>query len=280
MEIRESLESLGVQVIREANGNLLCLCPFHDDHAPSLSVRCSDGLWICFAGCGQGTWRSLVQRLGGSGEEDVSFRDPVPSRSNKPDAPGKIPPYITNRVPTWILERGFTKETLKTYRCGYSAYYDALVIPLLGAPALCYRVSPAWEEKVPKYRYTKGFKAHSYFYGWWNVDLSPGFVILVEGPLDLLWLRQHGWQNSLAFLGGGKLGKWQVQSLLALNVPVLLATDNDEAGRQTATKISKQIAKLPCSVVPWEHAPQAKDVAELSADRLSELITLGRSYLP
>jgi 5S rRNA maturation endonuclease (ribonuclease M5) len=277
MDIREALASLGVTVVRESNGNLLCLCPFHDDHNPSLSVRESDGLWICFGGCGQGTWNQLTKRLGGW-EETVEFSS---TRSPNPRSgpAGKVPPYLTNKVPTWVLERGFSKETLREYRCGYSAYYDALVIPLLGAPALCYRVSPAWEDKVPKYRYTKGFKAHSYFYGWWNVDLTPGFLILVEGPLDLLWLRQNGYYNSLSFLGGGKLGVWQLRSVHALGVPILLAADNDKAGEETARKIASQL-RLRSAGIKWaELGVTAKDVAELDPDALHMVISVSSESL-
>jgi DNA primase len=31
------------------------LCPFHDDHNPSLSVNDEKNYWKCFAGCGSGS---------------------------------------------------------------------------------------------------------------------------------------------------------------------------------------------------------------------------------
>lgn len=43
------------------------LCPFHDDHDASLSVRLDDprGFWRCFAGCGAGDLVSFHQRQTG-----------------------------------------------------------------------------------------------------------------------------------------------------------------------------------------------------------------------
>lgn len=50
------------------------LCPFHDDHTPSLGVNLQGrrGGWICFAGCGKGDLVAFhMSRTG------LSFRDAV-----------------------------------------------------------------------------------------------------------------------------------------------------------------------------------------------------------
>ena len=50
------------------------LCPFHDDHTPSLSVRLGGdrGGWVCFAGCGKGDLVGFHMRLKG-----LAFREAV-----------------------------------------------------------------------------------------------------------------------------------------------------------------------------------------------------------
>jgi len=40
-------------LLKPAGKNLLGLCPFHDDHEPSLSIDPTQNLWHCF-GCQQG----------------------------------------------------------------------------------------------------------------------------------------------------------------------------------------------------------------------------------
>lgn len=43
------------------------ICPFHEDHDASLSVRLDDprGYWRCFAGCGHGDLIAFHQRMTG-----------------------------------------------------------------------------------------------------------------------------------------------------------------------------------------------------------------------
>ncbi len=50
------------------NGTAAGLCPFHDDHDPSLDVTLDTGLWICRAGCGGGDVFKLYMR-----SENASF---------------------------------------------------------------------------------------------------------------------------------------------------------------------------------------------------------------
>ena len=52
LDIVELIEKLGVR-LRKASKGYLELCPFHDDHNPSLSVNRERGLWHCF-GCNRG----------------------------------------------------------------------------------------------------------------------------------------------------------------------------------------------------------------------------------
>lgn len=52
MDIVELLDMLGVK-LKKVGKEYMGLCPFHDDHKPSLSVSKEKGLWHCF-GCGKG----------------------------------------------------------------------------------------------------------------------------------------------------------------------------------------------------------------------------------
>ena len=37
------------------------LCPFHDDTSESCSINIDKGVWICFAGCGQGGLKNFIK---------------------------------------------------------------------------------------------------------------------------------------------------------------------------------------------------------------------------
>lgn len=49
----------------KGNGYAVGLCPFHDDHSPSLGVKLTDprGPWCCYAGCGKGDMVAFHQRV-------------------------------------------------------------------------------------------------------------------------------------------------------------------------------------------------------------------------
>ncbi len=40
------------------------MCPFHEDRRPSFSVDVKEGLWICYAGCGEGNATQFAKRVG------------------------------------------------------------------------------------------------------------------------------------------------------------------------------------------------------------------------
>ena len=71
-DLVELVRSSGVEL--KAHGkDLLGLCPFHDDHEPSLVVTASKNLWNCLGACGEGgTVVDWVMRTQG-----VSFRHAV-----------------------------------------------------------------------------------------------------------------------------------------------------------------------------------------------------------
>jgi hypothetical protein len=58
--ILDLMASLGIE-IRKAGSEYMGLCPFHDDHSPSLSVNAEKGVWHCF-GCGKsGNYHSFLE---------------------------------------------------------------------------------------------------------------------------------------------------------------------------------------------------------------------------
>jgi len=48
-----------------------CRCPFHEDKDPSFSVKESDNIWTCFAGCGSGDAIDFVAKIKGIDLKDA-----------------------------------------------------------------------------------------------------------------------------------------------------------------------------------------------------------------
>ena len=94
-------------------------------------------------------------------------------------------------------------------------------------------------------------------------------AILVEGPLDAMWLHQHGYYGALATLGTSVTAK-QLAWLRAHVAEVVLMFDNDPAGKAVTQKLLPRLlefrlwlAKLPDDV---------KDPQELSAEQLEKAL--------
>ena len=67
------VETKGIALRKHGAGDLIGLCPFHDDREPSLVVTPSKNLWNCLGACGTGgTVIDWVMR-----SEGVSFRHAV-----------------------------------------------------------------------------------------------------------------------------------------------------------------------------------------------------------
>lgn len=299
MNVQAILERLGVEVVKARGGEITCRCPLseheHEARRPGLSVNEEHGAWICYKGCGSGSLRQLITkvksgaeakeilRLAGSGLVGTrSLRTNLKAvreklaHEKKPERPiVRIPAYDRGKIPGWVTARGFTKDMAREYRLGFSEFYDALVIPVPDAHALIYRANPAldWQER-PKYRYTRDFKAHSVLYTRFGFEMVDSAIILVEGPLDCLWLRQQGFTNSLSILGGGTVGIEQ-RRIIAEIAPekIVLAFDHDEAGQLTTQKALHWLKRYDCYAVDWPrfstktdadgNVLPVKDVAEL-----------------
>lgn len=302
MDVELVVNELGLDVTRTRGKEITCRCPLHDDRHPSFSINQETGLWVCYSRCGGGSIEELVRRV----LELKTIRDakawlkergqPAGVRVNKVRAgqgklersykkkqePKPCPPFDIKNLPSWIIARGFKAKTLTEYQCGTCYFYDALVIPVLQSRAYIYRRAPGRE---PKYKYTEDFKAHNTLYGLHNVRARKGTIILVEGPLDCLWLRQYGYKNSLAIMGGSTVGMEQRRIIKEDLKPkrVILAFDNDEAGRELTDKAVVALRTLECYTINWDGVEWPdesdddltfvpNDVAEVPEDRLKVLL--------
>ncbi len=108
------VEGSGVK-LRRHGADLLGLCPFHEDHEPSLVVSPAKGLWHCLGACqAGGSVIDWVMR-----REGVSFRHAVEILRGAPAASAKaraLPPLLEPDVDDQALLQqvvGYYHETLK-----------------------------------------------------------------------------------------------------------------------------------------------------------------------
>lgn len=274
-------------------------CPFHDDRSPSFSLNVETGLYICFRGCGQGTFLQLVERVLDYKPEQarqwLAQRGKVLSVEATSRAlaerlglsPGHTPiapeamsdwqPYYESCSPStmalWFLQRGFTWDTIQDWGIRYDANGQAVVIPCDGKGLIIRNLV----ENQPKYLYSRGLKRSEYLFGLGRVKGGAEGIILVEGPLDAIWLHQLGYRAAAVLGSHASVGQIAIlKSRRIINVE--LAFDNDEAGIQgtkTTINLLTQSGWNLQQIKIWRLPPERKDVQECSLEEISNIKTEG-----
>lgn len=258
-------------------------CPFHSDKTPSLGINVDKGVWICYAHCGDGKIPSLIARyLGISEVEAISFCGEPILTLDIDDSPFYIPPHtveligIPNRVPKWIFERGFEKETLRQFGCRMQD--RSLVIPVyddLDRPVGYIQRMPSGH--FPKYRYNQGFEKSKVLFGANLVSRDAPFICLTEGPLDAMWLWQCGF-NAVALLGA-TISEHQERLFTTIKTrEIAFCLDNDLVGKRATDLISKRLERF--ALVSYIDLPEEyKDIQEVSDEGLVKALVENRSLI-
>ena len=246
------------------------VCPFHLDSHASCAINTGKGLWICFAGCGEGSLQGFIQRL--LEVSDKQLKEYLVPRSLEKEVPiyedafiDELPVvdmpmnFIENKFPEWIVERGFSKDFLASWGCGSNIYND-FIIPIRDYDKRIIGHISRRQKTLPKYLYNTGLRKSQLLFG---VDkITPTeYVCITEGSLDTMWLQQNGYA-SVALLGI-HLSNQQFNLLKKLPTKeFILCLDNDEAGQIGMNKALHKLKTI--ATTTYINIPdQYKDVQDI-----------------
>jgi len=281
INVRQAVRRLGLDITSESDNELIGLCPLHDDHRPSFAINTVTGAWTCYTGCGGGGLLTLVQRILGCSYKTAQYWiDSESNVSTMPESPiltvGEEkevvgPPeffYIEGKTHHYMIERGFTPDTLRAWKVGWDLARQAVVIPVIwegDTVGLIYRHVPPVPEGYPKYEYTPHMPKSLILFGWDHIDwLQDAPVILVEGPLDAMWMHQCGFRTAAAILGMS-MSKAQAERVNARSLRVTLCFDQDKAGHDAAKRGTK-LLRGRAGVAALPH----KDPCECTCSEIAE----------
>lgn len=235
-------------------------CPFHSDKHPSCSINLETGVWICYAGCGGGDWISFVERVRRDPEyAPLEELKPVPEISSKP-------------VLKSLLERHFTREILAKWGIEWDPKMGAMRLPVYNRKGGDEGSIWRYPEGIhPKYRYAVGFSRNKVLYGVWRLPAHVPQIVLVEGPLDAIWVQEAG-IPAVAILGSS-LSEQQAQLVYELRpARVLLCFDNDEAGYKARQQAVPLLQKQGCWVYKTRLPKNVKDIQEVPNAKVASVI--------
>ena len=258
---------------------LVGLCPFHPEKNPSFSVNIKTGQWICRSGCGSGNIINFHARINNISEEEA-LRDltrkygtikTTPRSSRKKD-PSTIPIETLAKfkdIPKAplnyaITKRGWSKEIILKHQIGFvsEGKRPAYAIPIFdetGALVNIRTYAPETETKILSWK--KGFGSSRLFplSVLQEARESGSPVILCEGEPDALCGLSHGLYCITHTTGADN---WHDPfNVQFKGLDVVIAYDNDEAGRKGARRVCRHLPLFAKSVslITWPDWMQDKE---------------------
>lgn len=273
------------------------LCPFHNDHTPSLSVSLKHGGFYCFSCKEQGRFPKLYAELAGVSKEiaerkwrsgetifDVTrqLKDQFEYKAIKSTFidyawfDKTFPPVneIDEGVHYLMGRRLSSYKLWKRFdiRYGISGkYVDRIILPIYDTANRLVSFTARTIHKDVKPKTKKARPPHSTLYGlhqWLKSGRSLDTVILVEGEFDCLFLQMLG-IPALSIMGTAGLQPRQIALLIKHSVRlIILCYDGDDAGIKATKRDIKSLSRF-ASVMSIE-LPAGKDPDELSKSELQQ----------
>jgi len=188
----------------DKNGEYLALCPFHDDHNPSLSVNFDKGTYNCFGCQSSGPISRLAERLGVNVALPTKAERQVEAEYNYTDEDGKLLFQVVRYHPKSFSQR-------RPDGAG------GWVNDMKGVRRVLYRL-PKVLEAVAKGQ----------------------TVYIPEGERDVGSLTEL---RLVATCNSGGAGKWRDEYSGSLaGADVVILPDKDEPGRKHAAQVAQSLA--------------------------------------
>jgi DNA primase len=259
-QIREASDLVAVIVetvdLKPSGGEFRGLCPFHEDHNPSLSINAEKQRWFC-APCSKGgdvfafvmgrdglgfvdAVRTLGKRIG---IEAVDERRGVRTRPGVTVAEWAHAKHLD---PELVRELNITDAIWKGAPAVAFPYYISAQDP--EPIAIHVRRTLEKDPDVPRFEWRRGDRPLPY--GLWLLSSSGAKergLMLVEGESDFISLLQR----NIAALGVPG-NRWQESWSPYLNgiEKVLVVVEPDDGGQRLVESLSKSSLWVHCQLIP------------------------------
>lgn len=166
----------------------------------------------------------------------------------------------------YLKSRGISLNTASVNGLGYDPDKQAIVIPNGSANSGGYSLRFINPDSKIRYQNAKGMGV-SLFIGK-GVELTSGILFVTEGAFDALSIREAGFDNVVALNSGNNAAKFidvmrAVKDKAKSTAKVLIAMDNDDAGKEYCKTLSEGLQGLDIAFEVVELPESVKDVNEL-----------------
>lgn len=291
-EMEDLLDELGLDVVSSTGYEVKAHCPAHkertgkEDNNPSWFINAETGAHICFSCHFKGSLAYLIgymkQYYDASGQVDpTKAKEWFKSTNRLSDLldkaltekpvkeqikvdPAMLAAFI--EPPTEALRsRGITRQAAKDLKILWSRRWDNWILPVYDGFT---NQLLGWQEKGYHGRFFKnyptGMQRSNSLFGYRNY--SSGILLLVESPLDVARLRSVGFSGVASY--GSFVSNNQLKLLKSAD-KLIIAMDNDDAGKESTDRVVKMLPKLNIDAWLFNYSQtDQKDVGGMSRDEI------------
>lgn len=144
-------------------------------------------------------------------------------------------------------KRRLIDKTIKDWKIGWHPGARRVSIPQYDALGRLVNISGRYIPSVfdewdpPPWLHATGFLKTLFLFGEDRIDRSLGYVVLVEGMFDAIYLHQAGVSNVVAMLGS-KISSYQEEKICRWAKRLIIVPDGDEPGARAADFVEKRLA--------------------------------------
>lgn len=185
---------------------------------------------------------------------------------------------------TYLLDRGFSSTTLMNYEVGYDSLDERIVLVVrdINDKFIGIKGRATRSEQQPRYRVygrpripAAPYSTGDVVYLACNVEDIGGDIIVCEGELNALKMREYGYGNAVG-ISGAAFTSGHANIISRIGGRAILYFDSDGAGIAGASAAANMlVSRMPVLTVPKHD----KDPADSTKEEVDELLSNARTIL-
>lgn len=278
IDLVDILVDNGVDVRKVNDKEVTGCCPVHifrtgrHDRSPSWSINIETGLWICFSCGARGTLPMLLSEISGDSVDTLAIQKMLIGvsmnrlLSGKPDTPEHQ--FVSDDFFNFVRvsdkrchKRNLDPDLVYSYGVRWNQDHKTWAIPIMDQFGKLH----GWQEK--KLGYVRNFpvgveKGQTLF----GIErFRSRTAVLVESPLDVIRFASVFSKPQAVASFGALLTDKQLKLLVYVADKVIIALDNDQAGRDASMKLYKRMPAPRGGVRWWNYkGTDAKDIGDMT----------------
>ena len=283
-QINEVINVCGITIGSELDTHYLVFCPFHyNKNTPACEVDKEKGLFLCFA-CGErGTLLDLVMRTTNRNyfeasrvistaaksidfasriEKDIQVREEFLQFDNELIDRLHNDLLSSEKAIAYFKGRNIEMDAIKKFKLGYSPKQDMVTVPVYSHTDVCVGfVGRSVEGK--SFKNSTGLPRNKVLFNLNNVKFKD--IVIVESSFDAIRL----WQLNIPAIAtlGANIGKNQINLINKYATRIILAMDQDEAGRTLTRNLNGSVT---VPILNMDFPDEVKDIGDMKDEEIVE----------